>query len=346
MQRRARPGWLPPADAMRVLMITLELPKPGRPGTWAPVARQIDSLRALGVEVGVLQLRGHAQLKYARAVPRLLARVGGADLVHAHYGYNGWIGRTQLRRPLVVSFMGSDLLGSSDGSGRVTPWSRPVVALDRRLARLADEVIVKSPEMAEIVAPVEAHVIPNGVDLASFRPLDRMAARARLGWAPEERRVLFAGSPSNPRKAYPVTEAAVEIAAARLGARIRIVPLSGVDPASVPAYMSASDAMVLTSYWEGSPNVVKEAMACNLPVVAAPVGDVAQLLAAVTPSAVLPRRPETLGAALAEILGDRRRSNGRQAIQRLGLDLASVGQRVLGVYERILRQSRRTAPAG
>jgi len=66
---------------------------------------------------------------------------------------------------------------------------------------------------------------------------------------------------------------------------------------------------------------------------------VAQLLADVTPSAVLPRRPEALGTALAEILQDRRRSDGRQAIQRLGLDLASVGQRVLSVYERILRRA-------
>src|SRR5262245_25537037 len=97
--------------SMRVLMITLELPTEERPGTWAPVARQLESLRALGVEMDVVEVKGPGKLKYAEAVPRMTARIAHADVVHAHWGYCGWVGRCQVRRPLVVSFMGSDLVG-------------------------------------------------------------------------------------------------------------------------------------------------------------------------------------------------------------------------------------------
>src|SRR4051794_95692 len=147
---------------MRVLMVTLELPRRGAVGTWAPVARQIESLRRRGVHVEVVQVAGVKKLKYLHAWPRILARASGFDLVHAHFGYCGWIARLQWRRPLVVSFMGSDLLGTSTGNGRATALSRPVVAIDRALARAVDGVIVKSEEMARIVSPVPAHVIPNG----------------------------------------------------------------------------------------------------------------------------------------------------------------------------------------
>src|SRR4051794_10410508 len=105
---------------MRVLMVTLELPRPGAVGTWAPVARQIDSLRRRGVHVEVVQVAGVQKLKYLHASPRIVARASRFDLVHAHFGYCAWIARLQWRRPLVVSFMGSDLLGTSNGDGHVT----------------------------------------------------------------------------------------------------------------------------------------------------------------------------------------------------------------------------------
>jgi glycosyltransferase involved in cell wall biosynthesis len=323
---------------MRVLMVTLQLPTEHRPGTLAPVARQIESLRALGVDVDVLQITGSPKLKYAAAVPRLRSRARSADLVHAHFGYCGWAARSQLSRPLVVSFMGSDLLGTSDARGRVTRWSRPVVAANRSLARLVDAVIVKSPQMAAVVARAGPQVIPNGVDTARFRPLDRVDARNRLGWSSEDRYVLFAGNPGNPRKAYPIARAAVDRAAAALGGsdEIRMVPLSGIDPDLVPAYLSAADALVMTSHWEGSPNVVKEAMACNLPVVSVPVGDVPQLLEGVEASTVCPRDPVALAEALADVLEQPRRSDGRRALERKGLGLERVARAVANVYEQVL----------
>lgn len=325
---------------MRILMVTPELPEPGRPGTMAPVRRQIASIRALGHAVDVLEIRGLKGLKYLQCWPALLARSRSAELIHAHFGYCGLLARAQLGRPIVVSFMGDDLLGTPDTSGRSTPLSRVMVAADVGLARLVDAVIVKSAEMAGVVAAIPAQVIPNGVDVEQFRPLERRAARAALGWAEEGRSVLFGGRPEEPRKDFPLARAAVAEAARILAQPIELVPLRGVVPDEVPRYMNACDAMIFTSLWEGSPNVVKEAMACTLPVVAVPVGDVETLLDGVERCLIRPRDPLALGAALAELVAGGQRTNGHTALLDKGLDQASVARRVVEVYEQVLSRGR------
>jgi glycosyltransferase involved in cell wall biosynthesis len=318
-------------------MVTAPLPTAARPGTWAAVSRQIDSIRSLGIEVEVLQIEGTRGVKYLRAARQAVERSSNVDLIHAHYGYCGWVSRFQRRKPVVLSFMGSDLLGIADANGRITLSSRLIVELDRRVARLVDAVIVKTRQMAEVVRPVTAHVIPNGVDLAAFRPIARSAAREDLGWHDARPRVLFPGNPAIPNKGFPLAQTAVNVAAAALGEPVEIVSLSGIAPQQVPLYLNACDAMLLASYTEGSPNAVKEAMACNLPVVAVPVGDVAELLSGVEPSAVCPRDANALGSQLARVLANSRRSNGAERIKARQLDVTSVAQRVVAVYEGVLQ---------
>jgi glycosyltransferase involved in cell wall biosynthesis len=325
-----------PIGSMRVLMITAPLPTASRPGTWAAVARQIDSIRSLGIDVEVVQVDGPRGVKYLQALRKLRWRASRADLIHAHYGYCGWVSRLQMRRPVIVSFMGSDLLGVANGSGRISASSRVIVGIDRRLARFVDAVIVKSRQMADLLRPVSAHVIPNGVDLDLFQPLDRQVACERLGWHDRRLRVLFPGNPAKANKGFPLARAAVKVASALLGEPLEVIPLSGIPPKRVPLYLSACDAMLMASYTEGSPNAVKEAMACNLPVVSVPVGDVRELLEEVQWSAVRPRDPQVLGSELARLLKASARSNGREVVQARGLDLSSVAQRVTAVYRRVL----------
>ncbi len=326
---------------MRVLMVTSQLPRPGRPGRMAPVARQIDSVRAVGIEVDVLEIGGGLpRLRYLQAVPRLQRRAPRVDLIHAHFGYSGWVARTQFGRPVVVSFMGSDLLGDTDARGRTTTFGRLVAAADRWLARFVDAVIVKSPEMAKLVAPVKAHVVPNGVDLEVFRPMDRPEARRQLGMDPDRRYVLFPSNPAVARKGFPLAKQAVEEASKLAGETLEIVTLWGVPPDRVPILMNACDVLLLTSFWEGSPNAVKEAMACEVPVVSVPVGDVPQLLEGVDGSAVRARDADALSQALAEVLSNPRRPAGREALRRHGLDLESVARRLVEIYEEVLARRR------
>ena len=319
-------------------MVSVDLPTATNPNTTAPQARQMASLRAAGVEVEVLEVRGLPKLKYLQALRRLHQRVGEVDLVHPHYGFCGWLARCQRRKPVVVSFMGDDLLGTPDARGRVKPLSRLVVQLNRCFARTVDAVVVKSREMAEVVQPVRAHVVANGVDMDLFRPVAARAARAELGWPEGVRYVLFAGNPANPRKGYPLAEATIALTKQRVDAPLKLVALRNVPPERVPLYMNACDAMLMTSLIEGSPNVVKEAMACNLPVVSVPVGDVAELFDGAAGYRLCPRDAHALADALVASLTERQNVEGRLALQRKRLDLESVAQRLLTIYADVLKK--------
>ena len=212
------------------------------------------------------------------------------------------------------------------------------------VARAADARIVVSEHMKRCLPPgADAHVVPSGLDFEQFRPVPRDEARARLGLPLDERLVLFVGRPTQARKRSWLAERAVEVLNETLPARL--VVAWGVPHADVPVYMSACDALVFTSMQEGSPNVVKEALACNLPVVSVKVGDVEERLRGVEGCEVCAdERPETIAAALGRVLGRGGRSKGREAVR--GLDERIITDRVIGVYRGVLAGRRESAGAG
>jgi glycosyltransferase involved in cell wall biosynthesis len=322
---------------MRVLTITPPLPTAGTPGSMAPAARQFASLRAAGVEMDVLEVAGRKGLGYLFALPRVRSLVRNADLVHAHYGNCGWVARSQASRPIVISFMGSDLLGSFRRNGKRKVSGRAAVRANRWLASRVDAVIVKSAQMAEVVSHVPSHVLPNGVELDEFRPLDRAQSRSTLGWELDATYILFPGDPSNPRKNYRLAKQVVQCATRRLDRPLELVTLWDVAPQRVPLYMNACDAMLMMSLREGSPNVVKEAMACDLPVVSVPVGYVEELLGGVNGNHVRPYDAGELAEALVAVLSDNVPSGGRAAMISRGLDLDGVARRIINVYESVLK---------
>ncbi|QEG38977.1 glycosyltransferase family 4 protein [Roseimaritima ulvae] len=329
---------------MRILMVCPELPRADCPGSMAPCARQIESLRALGHAIDVVDMQGIPKLKYLQVIPRLRRLAKRAEVIHAHFGYCGWLARwaplwSGSNAPLVISFMGDDLLGTPyNARGDLEWFSKLMVRANRRLATKADQIIVKSQQMADVLAPTDAHVIPNGVDTDVFRPLDRDDARRQLGLPADASIVLFPGSPDNPRKGHALAKAAVEAASGLLERRIELLPLWGVQHDQVALYMNACNAMLMTSLIEGSPNVVKEAMACNTAVIGVPVGDVHQLLDGVQGCERCPRDVDALAAAIVRVFGSRTVA-ARDAIVDRGLELTSVAHRITAVYENALAWS-------
>lgn len=323
----------------QVLVVTNMWPHESNSTYGIFVKRQVESLSSLGVNCEVLFLDGYrSRLAYARTALHMF-RLNWSRcrprLVHGHGGETALAVRWFFRAPVIVSFCGDDLLGTPRPDGVLTRASRIRRRILRRCAGLMTATITKSREM-EATLPAHAQrrnlVLPNGVDRSLFRPRDRDAARQRLGWPLGERVVLFAADPAVDRKRYWLAEAACREAQATLGP-IRLEVATGVAPDLVPHLMAAADSLLLTSAIEGSPNVVKEAVTCGLPVVSTDVGDVREVLAGIDPSAVCLAEPGALGAGLVRCLAPPQRSNGWE--RAAWLDEKNIASRLVKLYDEL-----------
>jgi teichuronic acid biosynthesis glycosyltransferase TuaC len=298
--------------------------------------QQIQSLVERGVE-------GRSFFLASRSSPWILVkewlrlrseiRAFQPTLIHVQYGtMTGFFCACATRRPLVVTFRGSDLNPSRDKSRLRCLTGR----LQSQLVALrAKRIICVSEQLARRLwwRKSRVSVIASGVDTRKFCPRPQETVRRQLGWDPEERVVLFNGA--NPKvKRLDLAEAAVQAARAICG-DIRFACLDGSQSFElISLMMNAADCLLMTSDFEGSPNIVKEAVASGLPVVSRDVGDVRQRLQGVSPSRIVGADPSEIGAAIAEILADRQRANVPPAIERISLD--GIAGQVQSVYQAAL----------
>lgn len=307
---------------MKVLIVTNMYPSPALPSFGTFVYDQAQALRASGVEVDVLAFNGReSKWHYLWAFPRYWRALlrGGYDLVHAHYVLAGIVARAQWGRRLVLTHHGPEVLGQPR-------WQGP---LCRLITPLCDEVIHVTEEVRRALRDEDGWVIPCGVDVDAFAPVPRAEARARLGLPADKRLVLFAGDYWRPEKRFDLVEAAMALVRQELP-DAELVLLTKKPHDVVPLHMSACDALVLTSALEGSPMVVKEAMASNLPVVSVRVGDVPEVIGDTPGCALAGRSPADIAAKLVAVLREPRRTDGRSRIDHLRHD--RIAQRVREVY--------------
>jgi glycosyltransferase involved in cell wall biosynthesis len=254
--------------------------------------------------------------------------------------YGGVMAATAARHvgrvPFVVSFCGNDLLGEGEVGARRRLVEGYAIVCSRRAARRADHVIVKSEALrAALPSGLDERrvsLLPNGVSLERFAPRDRAAARVELGWAADCRHVLFPSAPSRPEKRYRLARAAVDSLLARSAEEVELHVLDDVAPRDVPTWLNASDAVLLTSTHEGSPNAVKEALACDVAVVATDVGDVRERIAGVPGCVVAEATPEALADGLGVALAAGR-VPGREAVRPLALE--RVAEQLRSIYEAV-----------
>jgi glycosyltransferase involved in cell wall biosynthesis len=325
-------------SATKNLRVLAVIPGPSVGRSFVFARRQIASLIDAGVDV-------HAFFLASRTSPRVLLREWRRlrreirdirpQLLHAHFGtMTSFFCAVSSRVPLVITFRGSDLNDNPD----VNFFRLHLGHLLSQISCLkAEQIICVSSQLRDRLwwRKGRAVVIPNGVNLNLFRPQRKDEARALLGWEQTGPIVGFCGRGSPRNKGLQFVQAAVRVAEQVIGP-IQLVVFDGnIPPELMPCYLNGTDCFALASLSEGSPNIVKEALACNVPVVATDVGDVAVRLKGVHPSRIVRRDIFEFGNALADILLERRPSNGRDQV---GLcDEVHVAQAIRSVYKSALK---------
>jgi teichuronic acid biosynthesis glycosyltransferase TuaC len=316
-------------------MLTSVWPTAQNPFAGPFIRNQVAFLQRAGVQLHVFHVNGRKNpLNYVRAQRRVrdLISRNKFDLIHAQWGQSA-LPALPKQLPLVVTFRGSDVEGYVAANGSYTLAGRVLTCISRSVARIADEAIIVSSHLAARLPKREYHVIPSGLDLDMFRAIPQDQARQQLGLRPDRRYALFAASPSNPIKRYQLAQAAVHIARAKHDLELLIADRCAQQ--LIPVYMSACDALLLTSVHEGSPNVIKEALACDLPIVALDVGDVRERIGSLEGCALCHSDdPHTIAEGLTHVLNRGRPFNGRESVRHL--NEACLTQRIISVYRKAL----------
>ncbi len=304
----------------------------------APFIRsQGDSLVEEGVEVAYFPIMGKGMLNYLKNVGplRKYLKNNPVDVIHAHYSLCGWVAVLAAGSlPVVLSYMGDDLFGSHTGRNKRKLKSWLLTYLSKAIQPFVQAIICKSPQMVDAVARKNVtHLVPNGVRLEQFKLYDK-SSRKELGLERNKTYVLFLGDPADANKNIALVESALE--QLRLP-NVELLIRYKVSHDAVVKYLNAADVFTLCSFSEGSPNVVKEAMACNCPMVVTPAGDAPWVVEGTDGCYVSPSwEPEDfakkLGLAL-QYADKQGRTKGREQLLALGLDASSIAWRIIGIYE-------------
>lgn len=292
------------------------------------VKNQGLSLADNGVHIEYFLIKGKGLLGYLKNIPKLrkILKRNSFDIFHAHYSMSAYVATLAHAKPLVVSLMGSDVQNDY--------LSKLFIKIFHKLSW--KHLIVKSARMYNRLGLTNISVIPNGVNTEAFNSMDKRDCQKQLGWDYNKKHILFAANPSRPEKNYALAKQAFSILNK---GNIELHSLIDVSPEQMPLWMNSADVVLLVSLWEGSPNVIKEAMACNRPIVSTDVGDLRWLLGSTPGCYITSFDPQDVAVKLKialEFSKKKGQTKGRDKLIELGLGSKTIARRIISVYESVL----------
>ena len=292
-------------------------------GRYAPfITEQVAALEKLGVECQFFGVRQKGLWGYLKQYPELRGTIKSfrPDIVHAHYGLCGVLANLQRKVPVVTTYHGSDINEPN------------VLRLSRVAIRLSRFNIFVSKDNVNTAQPKKAfELIPCGINLEDYPVVDRLEARKAMGLNAEGKYVLFAGAFDNQVKNASLAKEAISLLPG-----VELLELKGYSRHQVAMLMQAVDAFLMTSHTEGSPQVIKEALACGCPIVSVDVGDVKERVEGIDGCFVVPSDAELIAEALRKALDFEGRTKGREAIVRDGLTNVQIADRIKRVYYSVI----------
>jgi glycosyltransferase involved in cell wall biosynthesis len=291
------------------------------------VKNQGESLISNGVDIHYFNIKGKGFRGYLSNIKLIKAsqKEIQPDLIHAHYSLTAILSSLAGAKPLIVSLMGSDV--------KTKLWFRVVLWFFYKF--YWSQTIVKSEDMKKSLDFKKVHVIPNGVDISNFKPLSKNKCQDKLNWDTTKTHILFAANPLRHEKNYNLAQKSVNNLKKR---NIELHTLSDTPYNKIPILMNAANVILLTSLWEGSPNVIKEAMSCNCPIVATDVGDIKWLFGKEQGHFLTSFEHEDVTKKIERALEfsyNKCYTNGRQRIMALGLDSETIAKKITRIYSKI-----------
>ena len=290
------------------------------------VWEQVKALQSLGMECECFLIKGKGFWGYLRQFKPLKNKVSSfqPDVLHAHFGLCGLLANMQRKAPVVTTYHGSDI-----NEKKVLPFSKMAMRLS------AWNIFVSRKTMEKANTHKKYALLPCGVEFSDLQLTERQEARRRMGLSENRHYVLFSGAFDNAVKNAPLAKEAVALLKDN---DVELLELKGYSREEVTLLMCATDALLMTSISEGSPQVIKEAMACGCPIVSVDVGDVKERVEGVEGCCVAKtREAKELAKLLQKALAFEGKTKGREKLLADGLDNQQVAKRLVEIYEAVLK---------
>jgi glycosyltransferase involved in cell wall biosynthesis len=307
---------------MRILIVCSK-----NSGRIAPfIEDQVEALVNSGLICDYFTIQGKGIKGYLKNRSSFIKKVNEfkPDLIHAHYGLSGLLANTQRSTPVVTTYHGSDINLQS-----IFILSRLNMFLSAFNIFVSQKNIDKSNQNRNFA------LIPCGVDTNLFYPLDKLESRMYFGFDPNEKIVLFAGAFNNNVKNPELAQKAIS----KLSS-VRLLELKGYSRSEVAMLINAVDLCLMTSHTEGSPQFIKEAMACNCPIVSVPVGDVPEVIEGVEGCFLSSYNEIELSEKVKLAIEYGKKTNARQRIIELRWDSKLVATKISHIYKIVLNKNK------
>lgn len=292
-------------------------------GEIAPfVTTQIESLRNQGCEIDVFGIKGKGGIGYLSNFGKLkrCIRKNEYHLIHAHFGLSGLLANFQRNIPVITTFHGTDT------------YTFPNNILSIICSRLSSfNILTNHSQISHLKIKKKFEILPCGIDLSIFKPMDKNSCRKKLGWKIDKKYVLFSSSFSRPEKNAKLALEAIEYVSKEH--RIELIELKGYLSNEVPVLINASDMVLITSHYETGPLIAKEALACNTPVITTKVGNMSELEELVNNLNIVSYDPYDIANKINNVLKVSYTHDSSKKMLVFGLD--EVASRIKSIYKKI-----------
>lgn len=290
------------------------------------IVEQAEALKRHSFEIEYLGLQGKGIKGYLKNLPALRRRIRAfrPDVIHAHYGLSGLLANLQRRVPVVTTYHGSDINDNK------------ALRFSKMAMKLSSWNIFVSRKTLDIAQPKKHYsLLPCGIDLCDEQLTEKSEARRKMKLDEKKKYVLFAGAFDNAVKNAPLAEEAVSLMQDN---HVELLELKGYSREEVTLLMCAADAFLMTSFSEGSPQVIKEAMACGCPIVSVDVGDVKERVEGVEGCYVeTTREPQEVALLLQKAFDFQGKTKGREKMIADGLDNSQVADKLMSLYNIVVK---------